>query len=427
MAKYQFLCACIVAVLVFSFLIVEPAYAQPKAENPAATEEVCNFLSNVLGIDLTHYVIVQEGSTIRYPQEFGGLVKQDASSFTLQSPIGNLSVSGIFYNGLIFWIYANAMRGSPVIYTNQPSKDALVESRNILERYQVFAQEYGINVSHVTQALDLINSAPKSPSEGSQTNFNGISDFTPVNMTSGNMNLQLKQTSIDFSYAGDGFVSVWKGFGVSFGAHTFIFNDLWNLYSVGTLNQISQEQAKTIAWSAAQNYTSSISWNYHGSTVTPEFTNENEEIGFGMEPWRFPLFNDQINMGSLERSPLELYPMWSFTFYYKQNIGDTTGVQVGIWGDTQEIAYCHACGVLGEMPTSTENPEKTSIPTPTQSPSANTTPPTANTQTLNPFSTVFVSIVILAVVTLVAGFVMALMLQRRKRKSSLSPSLSNSA
>ncbi|MDR2707593.1 MAG: hypothetical protein LBB87_02440, partial [Nitrososphaerota archaeon] len=42
-----------------------------------------------------------------------------------------------------------------------------------------------------------------------------------------------------------------------------------------------------------------------------------------------------------------LYPFWTAVFYFSYPIGNVYGVQVGVWGDTGEVAYCWETGSLG--------------------------------------------------------------------------------
>jgi hypothetical protein len=39
--------------------------------------------------------------------------------------------------------------------------------------------------------------------------------------------------------------------------------------------------------------------------------------------------------------------MWSAVFYFNQPIGNIAGIQVGVWGDTKEVAYCRPQRYLG--------------------------------------------------------------------------------
>lgn len=57
---------------------------------------------------------------------------------------------------------------------------------------------------------------------------------------------------------------------------------------------------------------------------------------------------------STSRDQMKLYPLWHFIFYFNKPIGDTVGVEVGVWGDTKEIAYSQDYGYLGgPIPTAT--------------------------------------------------------------------------
>jgi len=54
-----------------------------------------------------------------------------------------------------------------------------------------------------------------------------------------------------------------------------------------------------------------------------------------------------INTGSTVREASTLYPFWSAIFYFSRPVDNVVGVQVGVWGDTGEVAYCYEYGHLG--------------------------------------------------------------------------------
>ena len=61
--------------------------------------------------------------------------------------------------------------------------------------------------------------------------------------------------------------------------------------------------------------------------------------------------------GKIARDPLKLYPYWQLYFYFPGGeIGDYSGIQLGIWGDTKEIIYCSGFGFHGtSAPSSDED------------------------------------------------------------------------
>ncbi len=367
-------CAFTVAVLVLSALHLQGAQAGVTGVSEVtAKEKLPAFLSDVLGFNLTSYNITNEGYGSSYPSNFGGQVKEEHYSFDLVNDGSQLSVGSVFDNGFISWLHLSLVRGA-IVYAVQPSHDALVETRNILERYQVFAEKYGINASQVPQAISILDKAPSPPMGGSSSNFNHISDFTPANMTEGNMRMGIGQSSIGWCYTLDGVDMPNKGMGINFG-YNFVFYDLWNFYSIGCLSVVSKEEAKSLMFEAAKNYAATVQIGTANGPVniTPNWTTV--DIGLTMIPER--QFSNELNNalgdssvkeGNATRDPLKLYPYWSATFYFEP-ISNHQGVQVQMWGDTKEIAYITLYSVRpNALVPSTPTPEPT--PTPTATPNS---------------------------------------------------------
>ncbi len=418
MRKAKLTCAFVVVVLVFSAVLVQSSQADQPEGVKAVEKEVLAFVGDVMGIDVSQYNITNEGYALTYPSEFGGQVKNEGTTFNLESNSGSLSVSGIFYNGFIWWIHVNAMNGS-IFWSKQPSNDALVETKNILERYQNFTEQYGINASQVTQALSLIRSTPNAPPYGSPTNFNGISDFTPTNITEGNMKMSIGQSSIGWCYTLDGVDMPNKGMSITFNTNTFIFTDLWNLYSIGCLSVVNQEEAQALMFAAAKNYAATVQV---GTTsgpinITPNWTTV--DIGLNMILGRQfsnelnnALSDSGVNEGNATRDPLKLYPYWSATFYFKP-ISNHQGVQVQMWGDTKEIAYITLYSVRpNSLVPSTPTPE----PAPTLTPISN--PESTHSETAQPTSSPSTIWIIAVLATTVALAAVTLII---KRKAVFSP------
>ena len=328
------------------------------------------FLSDVLGIDMTKYAITNEGYGVKYPSEYGGAVKRESISFTLnetdsqtpletnnenpfwQAPTGQITVGATFLNGYIFWLNINPMYGS-VIYRQQPSTSAVAETRNILERYKAYAAKYGMDNTHVTLALSLLEKASDGPAASGTHNFCDLSGFTPTNATSSNMQMTTSQTGIGYAYTFNGVNVPKRSIGASFADETFTFHDTWNLYTVACESVISEGEAAAMALDAAKNYNVTLMREDNSSYVlNPDWSNPTVEISLNMIPGQ--QFNTQLNQdlnavssGSKDRNPLGLYPFWSATVYFTKPIGNIGGVQVGIWGDTKEIAYVRTYGHLG--------------------------------------------------------------------------------
>jgi hypothetical protein len=357
------ICA-IAFLLVFAFSFL-PTFTVSAADSAATAEEkLPAFLRDVLGIDLTKYTISDQGYGVKYPPELGGVVKQENILIRYNSTSSQISVQATFRNGYIDGIILHATRGS-ITYRQQPSTSAIAETRNILERYKTFAEKYGIDTAHVTLALSILDKASDAPSSGTTQNLNGISNFNAINQTSGNMRMAASDSEIGFGYVVNGISLRNRGLGLGFANNYFTFADTWGLYAVEASSIISEEEAKAMALDAAKNYKITLMRDDNTSfAVYPDWSNPRVEIGLLMisgQNFNTQLNNDigAVNQGSKTRNPLGLYPFWSAIVYFTKPIGNIGGVQVGIWGDTKEIAYVTTYGHLGN-PDNTGNTGDTS-------------------------------------------------------------------
>lgn len=402
----------ICAVAVFLFVLNVILIGTSRADIPAdatAKDKLPIFLKDVIELDLTKYNKTNEGYDVSYPSEFGGLVKEEHITFTLEFENRKVPVSTVFYNGYIAWLNFYPINGS-LIYKTQPSKDALDESRNILLRYQEYCHNYGVNASHVTSALTLLNSVPASPSTlSSSPNINGISNFTPANVTLGNMKLGTSETGIGVGYTIDGFDVLNKGMGMDFGYNTFVFSDTWNLYNIGTLSALSKEEAMNIAFNAAKNFCANLQvGTSNGPTLIKPEWSQRQEIGLLMIPGQ--IYNNSadrdlhyINVGNATRDPLMLYPFWQAIFYFTEQIGSLAGIQVGIWGDTKEIAYCDTYGFLGSSNQLSASPSASGQPsTSTPDNSDQTSKSTTQLLPVLPVETLLLALLVVTVVLTLA-------------------------
>jgi hypothetical protein len=115
-----------------------------------------------------------------------------------------------------------------------------------------------------------------------------------------------------------------------------------------------------------------------------------------------------VDPGNVTRDPLALYPLWQMVFYFHDNIGDVVGVQVGVWGDSEEVAYISEYGYLGPYVIPTPTP--TISPTPALTPSPESTP---RTETF-PATLVFVAAVGIALAAI--GLLIYLKKRHRGRR-----------
>jgi hypothetical protein len=113
-------------------------------------------------------------------------------------------------------------------------------------------------------------------------------------------------------------------------------SDTWNLYSVGSSETISQEEAEAIAYVAAQNY-------------DLEFIAENGSIYTEKADLSDVTTKAELSMQQRSDSDSALYPLWDVEFWFngRPHGSQVRGVEVGVWGDTKEVELCQAIVVLG--------------------------------------------------------------------------------
>jgi hypothetical protein len=354
-------------------------------EDTAALDKLQDFLSEVVAIDLTKYNVTNIGSSSNYPSYYGGLVKEEGISFNLESDQSKVSVQGTFYNGFICQATFYPMQGS-IVYLQPPSTSALDESRKLLERYRTFANNCGLDSSHVTLALNMLSSVNVSDPNPALYTLNNIAGFVPSVTISGNMKQETTETGVKWTYTEKGVNMPNKCLTIDFGGNELLFADTWNLYTVGCFSVVSEDEAKSVGWEAAENY-DLVLVDENGTlfSVHPDWTNMTFEIALNMIPGqiykRLPEDNF-VDPGNVTRDPLALYPLWQMVFYFHENIGDVVGVQVGVWGDSEEVAYISEYGYLGPYviptptptisptPASTPSPEPTTITSLSQQPSS---------------------------------------------------------
>jgi hypothetical protein len=356
-------------------MLMVPLVSVSNAETQTLTakEKTQLFLSSVIGIDMTKYVAIRDSSGVSYPSTFGGLVKQETEGFDFKAADGSELQGMAMYDNQFVAAFVLSITGSAT-YSNLYSTNALSAAKNILAKYGAFAQTCNINSPCLNSATAMLSDvgalATSNTTSGNTkmeiTSSASTSDNTTSTQiawvyTANNVDAQPKQLSISFT-SFDGGVQV-------------NFVDTWGLYSVAD-NDLSQAEATSIAWQAAQNYRFAMG-NENGVTtyVQPVWANVTPSVGIAMVPGQE--FNDSLvktlnwTAGSTVRDPLTLYPLWQTVFYLNQSVGDAVGVQVGVWGDTTEVAYCSEFSYFG-----LSGPSTTAEPTISNSPQLSIQPQT---------------------------------------------------
>jgi len=427
--------------LLITFSLIPTSLAsETKTENNDAEEKTLSFLTDVLRINLSSYILSQKGTGVNYPSEYGGAVKQTSVAFIYNSTENRtaLSVSAIYYNSNIWWFHVSTF-GHPLNFLEQPSTSALNTTRAILERYQTFATKYNINTPLDT-ILTLLSQSADWPHPSDQSaNFANVSDFAYVNETLGDVQMVTSDSGAGWVYVAGGIAVINRYFSVTYNTGTFVLTDLWGLYHVASFGSLTQDQASAIALEAAKKAAPSL------VGQTPDWSHPEVEIGMVMIPGQ--QFNNELSLQlrpspsatinrngvvfpTPVRDPLGLYPYWAAKVYFTYSIGNYVGIQVGIWGDTREVdsvtTYITHGGGREYVPTPTLGPSPIRTATPAESPptpnvssllatSESADPLPSNTATFNAESSLFtfdLTLVLVAAAFLCALLVACLAVRR---------------
>ena len=329
--------------ILFAFLAINLAFA--STPEPTTIDKMTNFLSNVVGINLPKYSLIQSHgqptnvnvnllNASLYPKEFGGQVKVESPVLNYSSSQGQLDTMGIFYNGQLMALRIYSQ--DKYIYSEQPSTSLIDQSNSILKNYQTFiSREYSIDTSYVSSMQNILKAS---------------SGQLPTNSTIGNITFQSSkngnETDFQWIYNQNGQAVNFKEVQLTFINNTFVsFLDTWNIYKVSGPNVLSSSQAYQIALNAAQKYQLNISSSGENGLINvPDLSNAPYQVNFAMLPYRYSTINLPSNPS---RDALTLYPLWQFQFYFNKSIAGDSGLQVGVWGDTKEVLYCSGFGYFG--------------------------------------------------------------------------------
>jgi hypothetical protein len=380
------------------------------AAESASQNNMQLFLDNVMQIDLRQYNITQSGYDASYPEQYGGLVKEEAVSYMFTANDGSrLDTNALFENGL-FTTCSLAVFNGKIVYKQTPTGNIIDQAKSLLQNYKNYIhQNYAADASYIQPAQSLLN---------------GVSTIVTSNITADNMQLSISQTSkpnvagsyihLKWSHIENGTVIPRMSISMDFRDQTLVgFGDTLGIFKVGCLSSISKEEALQLGFAAAKNYNVtlvSFGENKKASAiqVEPDWSNYTYDISLAMIPGDSaygktanpPSGSDlqpvQLRYQSnVTRDPLALYPLWKMEFYFSKSIGSIYGIQVGIWGDSKEISYCLEATTLG-------NPSPSLTPTTTHTFSPQSSQGSSNGLLGSSFATVYGCIAICAIVAIIA-------------------------
>ena len=347
------------------------------------------FLTSVLNINLTKYTVGQSDYFVSYPPKFGGTIREEYFSYLFNSGLGTIDTWSVFDNGRMS--VCSIRTTGQVLYTQAPAGNIADATNAFFRQYKTFVSgSYPEDSSYLQQALTSVSTVNMQQS---------------ADKLSGDMELTVSppspsaaQTSIQWAYSQNNITDSMKNINLIFANNTIIwFGDTWNLYSVSNVTPISENKAESIAFNYAKSYNVIVESIQTPTAsyvqVKPDWSNMTYEGELLMTPGLS--LSDSLAPADITyptnttRDALTLYPIWQFILYFNKPIGTILGLEINVWGDSGEIAFCTEYGYLGGTG-STPTPQPTSTqsaPQPTSndlgSTGLNTTPQPTSTQVSN--------------------------------------------
>jgi len=286
------------------------------------SEKALSILSDVFGLDLSHYNV-----TLRVTEPQTG---QSAVVYTLESDDSVVSAHSLFIGDSFEYCNLYIDKGSPV-YIQESSTDLLEQSRTVLQRYRSFVTQNGKSADYIFQMQELLNH---------------VSEPKTTSITEGNMRLNITMyqargldtplQTFQWFYVDNDIEASRKSVTLSYteGILTSL-SDSWNLYSVGSSASITQEEAESIAYKAAQDY--NIEFLAEDNSTYTEKADVSD-------------VTTKVTVSMQQRSADEaLFPYWDVQFWFngRPHGSQVRGIEVCVWGDTKQVESCKPIVVLG--------------------------------------------------------------------------------
>lgn len=316
-------------------------------------DETKNFLSDVVGLDLTKYSLIDspylrnDNSTVApiitvlNETETVSDLNTVSSIYYFESDKGIIKVISIFYGKHLAVVNLKPVNDSAYIYANSSGINLTEQANTFLTAYAGFlSQKTGADTSFLAAMKNVLNSVNIRSSN--------------VNTTIGKINFLLSNkdnvTKLQWIYVDYGTIMNLKRVEIQYrNGDLASFHDTWDLYKVSGPNTLSAEQAKNIALDAAQKVPLRLG-NEKGEIITfetPDLSNARYEVQFFMSA----CYSSDNNLNKkLTLEPLTLYPFWQFHFYFNETIAGNEGIEVGVLGDTGAVFSSGGFGYLGAPP-----------------------------------------------------------------------------
>ncbi len=367
----------------------------PNASQLKMRSQAVSSMSNLFGFDMSKYNVTLTGdyslSAQMFPQ-YGGLSPENVQ-YNLTSVDGNIVNEEVeFLNGSAIhyqlYYYGNATNNLATPNYLQPTPLTLSQKViTFLTRYQNFSR-----ASYIQPMLDLVRNNSLDEMLSTLNISNATNSASVIN---NNLKMEVSaneySTEILFmpSYGGADYPN---GINLDIlnNGNIDTFTDQQSLYSIGsTTINVSKDDAINTAWNAANNI----------STVSID--------GVGNVSIHF-MNNPMINLYGSVRDNMKAYPFYFIQIPTDKVYYTVDGVQVGIWADTGQVAFCELTGFEGQ-PIPNGQVQTNSVTTPSPLPISTQSTGSMN----NSFSSMQLFIITVISVAIVAITIAAIVVKRR--------------
>ena len=303
------------------------------------TNKAYAFLRDVIQLDLAQYqpVVKQVGPvnwSVLGPSTMPPTTQVDIQLSPDIPHSNGVGISAGFHCSMFFsngtpYTFSLSGKNNTMHYTNEQPSTALGISEEMLLRYQTYLAEYcGIDGSYLQPMITMLSR---------------VAEPVSIVQVSGNIQMSIDyesrtlltnatKTNIKWEYINNGITVDRQHVSLDFPNGTIShFMDTWNLFTVGSWDMISKQEAISMAFSEAQNFNLELV-NSSGQTyeIKPELSN-----------------SASASMYMLPRNSTQLYPFWKIEIPFSKDYGNIVGIEVGIWADIKKIDSCHEFGYLG--------------------------------------------------------------------------------
>jgi hypothetical protein len=273
------------------------------------TDKAIDFIQNVVQINLNEYQVALLSNDVEFREDLGGIV-EEISRYSLANNEDRIDIVLRFRDQLLSRYQIAIFEGTPSYSEPQPL-NLVYAASNLLKRYKLY-----VNASYLNQMSDLLSL---------------VDEVRNVEITEGNMKLKISTSEDEIE-----FFWLYTEEGVDFSPKSlsFIFEkgllqqltDGWFLFESGSTEvNISREEAINIARLAAEDF----SYEFDNEVIA-NFT----ILDFPVDAEFHPHPREDF---------LNLIPYWYVTLYLdKVYPGEVSKINVGLWGDTGEIADIRA-------------------------------------------------------------------------------------